>query len=253
MGSVAEESVKEKGEELHSMGSRKVIRYGPDKVIKSGNIDISEADALKFVADHTTIPVPRVHSVRTSEDPYKCEIIMDYIPGTRLDKAWQLFSHEQKVAVATQLGGYISQLRKLKGTYIGGVNRGKVTVGRYKRIRCGPFDDEQQFNDYLLSLIAAKAPVTLRECATACVRDNHKITFAHGDLLPWNIIVDQGRITAIIDWEDAGWYPEYWEHYRALRILTPVDDWPEYFHYMFPCAYKEEYIGMSYLGIISTS
>ncbi|KAH8179737.1 sulfate permease family protein [Sarocladium implicatum] len=36
--------------------------------------------------------------------------------------------------------------------------------------------------------------------------------FTHGDLAPRNIMVDSaGRINGILDWELAGWYPDYWE------------------------------------------
>jgi len=29
------------------------------------------------------------------------------------------------------------------------------------------------------------------------------------------MVSDEGRITGIIDWEYAGWYPEYWEYAKA--------------------------------------
>ncbi len=44
----------------------------------------------------------------------------------------------------------------------------------------------------------------------------------HGDIAPRNILVDEsGRITGIIDWELAGWYPEYWEY---ANIMKPTRD-----------------------------
>ncbi|PMB65546.1 hypothetical protein BM221_008904 [Beauveria bassiana] len=36
--------------------------------------------------------------------------------------------------------------------------------------------------------------------------------FTHGDLNPFNIMVRDGNIEAIIDWEFSGWYPRYWEY-----------------------------------------
>jgi thiamine kinase-like enzyme len=38
--------------------------------------------------------------------------------------------------------------------------------------------------------------------------------FTHSDIAPRNILVKNGKIAAIIDWETAGWYPEYWEYIR---------------------------------------
>ncbi|WEW59036.1 hypothetical protein PRK78_004504 [Emydomyces testavorans] len=233
-------------EVIHSMGSRTVVRYGKDKVIKSGRLNVNEADTLRFVAANTSIPVPRVHEVRHSAEGCKSAIVMDYMPGIPLEEAWKSFSHDQKIAVTREIGAYVSQLRCLKGSYIGGVNRGKVTVGRHDRVYGGPFENEKLFNEFLRSMIVKGAPSTLRHYAGACLKEDHEIVFTHADLAPRNILVDEhGRVSAILDWEDAGWYPEYWEHYRALRDLRPMPDWPEYFHYMLPQSYEAEFINQA--------
>ncbi|KAG9227958.1 hypothetical protein BJ875DRAFT_390396, partial [Amylocarpus encephaloides] len=40
-----------------------------------------------------------------------------------------------------------------------------------------------------------------------------------------NILVDEeGHITGFLDWESAGWYPEFWEYTTALRFV-PKDFW----------------------------
>ena len=44
----------------------------------------------------------------------------------------------------------------------------------------------------------------------------HDIVFTHGDLNLRNILVDDdGKIFGNVDWECAGWYPEYWEYTKA--------------------------------------
>ena len=44
--------------------------------------------------------------------------------------------------------------------------------------------------------------------------------FTHADIAPRNIMVDaQYRITGIIDWEAAGWYPDYWGY---ANIMGPA-------------------------------
>ena len=37
-----------------------------------------------------------------------------------------------------------------------------------------------------------------------------KLVFTHADLAPRNILVEGGHVTAIFDWEDAGWYQAHW-------------------------------------------
>lgn len=74
--------------------------------------------------------------------------------------------------------------------------------------------------------------------------DDHRIVMTHGDLHPRNIMVsweqDQSdeetremelKVTSILDWDLAGWYPEYWEYLKALSTITPrgpLRDWPDF-------------------------
>jgi hypothetical protein len=52
-------------------------------------------------------------------------------------------------------------------------------------------------------------------------------TLTHGDLHRNNIIVSVNppRIIAIIDWGQAGWYPDYWEHCKALYTSFYSGQW----------------------------
>ncbi|KPM39382.1 hypothetical protein AK830_g7217 [Neonectria ditissima] len=48
--------------------------------------------------------------------------------------------------------------------------------------------------------------------------DDYCITFAHADISWENILVDPttGSVTGIVDWEMAGFWPEWWEYRKAL-------------------------------------
>lgn len=63
-----------------------------------------------------------------------------------------------------------------------------------------------------------------------------RVYFTHGDLNLGNIMVTGSpgthRITAILDWEQAGWYPEHWEYCKMCFGAAgdeewTTDDWPE--------------------------
>lgn len=42
--------------------------------------------------------------------------------------------------------------------------------------------------------------------------------FTHADAAPRNIVVNEkNTVTGILDWENAGWYPNYWEYAQILR------------------------------------
>lgn len=52
-------------------------------------------------------------------------------------------------------------------------------------------------------------------------RRGHKIVLTHADLNPRNILVQRDRrgswrVSAIVDWETAAYYPEYWDYTKAL-------------------------------------
>ena len=48
--------------------------------------------------------------------------------------------------------------------------------------------------------------------------------FTHADIAPHNILVDdKGQITGILDWELAGWYPEYWEYANIMKPTNEMD------------------------------
>ncbi|GLI80362.1 hypothetical protein PoHVEF18_008716 [Penicillium ochrochloron] len=60
--------------------------------------------------------------------------------------------------------------------------------------------------------------------------DSVGIRFTHGDLQPSNVVISTTRpyrVVGLVDWEEAGWIPAYWEackaHFRSLLVI----DWDE--------------------------
>lgn len=50
--------------------------------------------------------------------------------------------------------------------------------------------------------------------------------FSHADIGPHNIMFDEKalKITGLIDWERAGWYPDCWEYSNIMRPMV-YKDW----------------------------
>lgn len=58
--------------------------------------------------------------------------------------------------------------------------------------------------------------------------DDAEIVFTHADLHPSNIMVNPdspSTIMALIDWEQSGWYPDYWEFCKAEYTTEYGSDW----------------------------
>ena len=95
----------------------------------------------------------------------------------------------------------------------------------------GPFASEDEFNAFLIAPAYAppeKLPILMKR-VQKLFDNKHKILYTHGDLKHHNILVHNGHISGCIDWESAGWYPEYWDLTTALRFARE-DFW--WYHFV---------------------
>ncbi|PYI06206.1 hypothetical protein BO78DRAFT_445594 [Aspergillus sclerotiicarbonarius CBS 121057] len=76
----------------------------------------------------------------------------------------------------------------------------------------GPFTSEIEFYNYLFSPASShgfQSPAEY-EWTLSCVKKLEQ---------SYNILVDDdGHLSGFLDWESAGWYPEYWEFTTAMRF-----------------------------------
>lgn len=89
----------------------------------------------------------------------------------------------------------------------------------------GPFTNERDFYQFLFSPDSCHGFESTAKYEEALLRakkiqqHSHRITFTHGDFKFHNILVDgEGHLSGFLDWESAGWYPEYWEFTTAMRF-----------------------------------
>lgn len=73
-----------------------VYKVDPKTIVKTGScVRKSEAETMRFVRNRTTIPVPEVHNAYMDEKSRGC-IVMEFIPGDNLDKAWDGYTDAEK-------------------------------------------------------------------------------------------------------------------------------------------------------------
>ncbi|OAA78873.1 Protein kinase-like domain protein [Akanthomyces lecanii RCEF 1005] len=240
--SESEEDVTPGVEILYKSGKRKVVLGQGQTVVKSGaEIRPAEAAALRF-ASGAGIPAPLLHDVFT--DNGIVAIRMEYVPGQTLDKLWPSMSLGQKRNIADQLHQILKQMRELEPppNYIGCCDGTGIRDTRVRFTYYGPVcNDEVQFNEYLESTLFRQISSMLRTSLRGQLRTGHRIVFTHGDLAPRNIVVQDGRISGIVDWEESGWYPEYWELVKFFERPTE-GDWKEYADAIFPTLYPAELV-----------
>lgn len=99
---------------------------------------LGEAEAMRFVAKNTSIPVSVIHEYREHH------ITMDFVEGETLKAAWNgEFSESDKALVKSQLEDYICQLRTIKSPDGRICSFGGRTVNDTRRFlhEGGPFAD----------------------------------------------------------------------------------------------------------------
>lgn len=52
------------------------------------------------------------------------------------------------------------------------------------------------------------------------IRSPSKFVLTHGDLFPRNILVEDGKITGIVDWGRGGFFPGYVEYFLAADVYN---------------------------------
>jgi aminoglycoside phosphotransferase (APT) family kinase protein len=204
--------------------SAHVLRIGFGQVLKR-RCDPAEVQAMEYIRQHTSIPVPKVFKVYKQEGSDREDVVMGYVGGQTLEEAWPKMTKVLKQAVVKELAGYIEQMRKLvppRDGFVGSVSHGTGYDHRFGGDRFGPFNNMKDFHTYILRHDSLDAWREERDVVQVHSRPNsYASKFTHGDLVPSNVIVKDGKIAAIIDWETAGWFPEYWEYTKIRYQWRP--------------------------------
>ncbi|KAL1850417.1 hypothetical protein Daus18300_012951 [Diaporthe australafricana] len=238
-------------------------------VVKTGgDVRLDEAATMRFVAERTSIPVPKVlHAFVHNGASF---IVMEKIRGKELAKIWHQLSDDTRASLLGQLRQMLEELRALPpptGFAVGSCVGGSLQDFRQRQapppVQFGPFKTIQGFHRWLrddLELGQANSmdQVDRDDLDAMITRQDGswpQPVFTHGDLNPSNILVRDERIVGIIDWEMSGWYPHYWE-YTSLRLASYIvnpawDESIEKFLHPFPDELKMERTRFRWWGNIA--
>ncbi|KID84944.1 protein kinase subdomain-containing protein [Metarhizium guizhouense ARSEF 977] len=190
------------------------------------SIGLTEAATMAFIAARTSIPVPRVHCSFVHKN--KTYIVMERIRGKTLAAAWPTLSEPELDDILTQLRDMLKELRALPAPGVAVESCVGASLHDFRipwsETRFGPFPSIRAFHFWLRQGLRPEEHHPQRVSdedwadikRMVAMQDEDKDwgppVFTHGDLNPFNIMVRDGKIVAIIDWEFAGWYPHYWEY-----------------------------------------
>ncbi|KAK1143222.1 hypothetical protein N8T08_006921 [Aspergillus melleus] len=182
--------------------------------VESNESPENEPNALKLVEKYTSIPAPSL--VDVGEHDGNTYMVMTHIPGQSLAHVGHLMSYAERDRFADDLAACVKQLRTIPNNTpykFGDTRGGPIIDHRIPDDRGGPFNTEADFNNHLVSHLACNIFDAVDGLP---IRQDHRSFFTHGDFHATNLLVEGGRLSGIIDWECAGYLPEYWESTKAM-------------------------------------
>ncbi|ROT41239.1 kinase-like protein [Sodiomyces alkalinus F11] len=206
----------------------RLIFEGPHTVRKVGEAFLirREAEAMDYVKKNTSIPIPTVLRVHLDDasNGKSSWILMQRLSGLELGTAWPQMDDDARSETICQLRSYLEQLHRLRPATavvgrIGSASGGPAWDHRLSNMStCGPFESVAEFHDFLVAPVRQCPRPELVAKYRSQLADTYDVCFAHADLSWENILVDvsTGQIQGILDWEMAGFWPEWWEYRKAL-------------------------------------
>jgi len=203
------------------------IKRSPRKVLPR-----NEDPALRLVEQHTNVPAPRlIESLVTKNRTY---VVMTRPPGATLHDTINTLSYAERSQLASDLRSSVSQFRKIPNPNSAAIcspNGGPLLDYRITD-PSGPFDSEESFNNHIISRSSLRSAIHDR---------HHEIFFSHADLNPINILIERGRLSGIVDFSSAGFYPEYWEYTKGVYGHLGLDrSWLDILGDVFDGKYGDE-------------
>lgn len=213
-----------------------VLKCSPTVALKIVlNLDnFTEYTTLQYLEIHKpNIPAPRpLGLIRLG----KCILIfMSLMPGTTLGVVWQELDDSLKRSVQQQLNDILIELRSTsrpEDSPLGGVSgEGCQDLRRHVRHTKIPIWTTKDFDDWQFSNPHFGSPIYIEALRRLSPPLSQRHVLTHNDLRPDNITVkfEDGkcRVTGIIDWQYAGFYPEYYDSTKVMNGLSTNEgsDW----------------------------
>ncbi|KAH8424191.1 uncharacterized protein LDX57_001946 [Aspergillus melleus] len=246
----------------------KIVALNDEIVVKyGGGVDTWEGQALIYLERHVPdVPAPRLYAMYY--DSNKLFLVMQRAPGVPLNTIWDSLPPSEKDGIIGNLQRIFSTMRKAEcpwpDDFFGSLDGGPVhhylfySQHEGDERYLGPFCGEPAFvaglvGNYRALLDSNNHPdykCRFYEKYLPRVLQGHRPTLTHGDVQQKNIIVaentsranDQGGRSfdvVLVDWENSGWFPDFWEFFCASypfhfqwdedwswRVQEFVEVWP---------------------------
>lgn len=184
-----------------------------------------DSDLLRSLAGE--IPVPRVYAF--GEHNQVAYQIQQFVLGELLYRLWKDLAPAQQAQIAAQLAEYLQILHRRTGAAFGPAGAGHPPAGTWREYFTGHFN--QTVNE--LRALKIRMQPGFIELAQNYLEDHQAVledsmpVQVHSDLTLVNILVDQGKISALLDFEFSLQAPRDFELRPMEAFCLYPNDWTE--------------------------
>ena len=195
-----------------------------------------ERTAIQYVRQHTRIPVPQIRYKNL-----KRWMVSDFIDGEMLLECWPRQSLWMKFRIACTIRSYLAQLRQLSSDMPGRIDDYTADGPLFDDDEHGPFRSLTHFQSWCEMVAMSgwqRSTANLKDLelnhkisAPPVVGSKWKLVYAHGDLNMGNILLSKDNVLWIIDWQESGFFPPWYDgvvldyfsnRFRSWRLFIPL-------------------------------
>lgn len=237
---------------IHNYQGTRIVRISQTLIIKGGiNSRPCEANILDLIAkaaereEIPSIPVPKVYRVLNIETEgvffgARCLIVMDFVKGRTVEDCWEDLSQIERKDVVSEVASIINNLHSIplpkgKDLVPGPVGcQDCIARGRFlPDAGAGPFSSTEELQAWYNRRLEItqhfhQAPPD----ALPFVFNKYAVT--HYDVAPRNLILDSDSKVWLIDWGDAGIYPEGFDFAALNGRKDQAEEFTEMLFKMIP-------------------
>lgn len=213
---------------------------------------LTELSSLVYLSDATSLPVPKVYGYEidsANSEIHREYIVLEKLPGV----PWSLLELEPRVEenLVSEMGRYVAELRLFSCGQIG-----NARISSENTLQSGPIvelinlghnDSVECFHSFLQAFVFSYSRGILKKwssnnavvarfsrCFERLERNvGHRLAnwlpnetdsfpLSHQDLVKKNILIHEGKISGILDWEWAGFSMFHMECLSGLNFLTSL-------------------------------
>ena len=202
---------------VYRLGTDLILKFSPDPdaPVLSHEQDLIHTEAEFYRAAHGKAPVPEV--VHTGDD----YLLMTALPGTTMQSAGIV--GPARARLRRELGGIVASLHEVTGTGFGYPQKGLVAT--WSDAFLAMVDDvlaDAERYAVVLPRPAAQIWQLVLDRATL-LNEVQTPRLIHFDLWDGNILVEDGRITGLVDGERAFWGDPVAE-FVSLTLFSDLDE-----------------------------